>query len=572
MSKVELLIGVTGHRDLLESEEGIIKQKVQDFFLDLQKRYPDLPLHVLTSLAEGADSLVADVALEAGLKVTSVLPMPEALYLEDFQGQAKEDFQRLNAASESWVLSPSHWGINSDRQEIPSNEIRREIYYERAGRFLAAHSHILLALWDGSTNGAVGGTSHVVEFHQRDAETEEDPSQARTFVDIGDDESDLVYHIVCSRRSSGAPVESLSPGDAMWFTRNDVTPREEELPDRYHRVFKSLAEFNQDLNLVAGQSFYSLHPESAHDAKSEFAGKVCDDIQKIYGACDALATTFQKRTVYAVKTTLSCAILAGLSFIVYADLFDFPIMIAGYFFFVALATASFYVAEKQNWQKRYLDYRALAEGLRVQYYWALAGVNMLSPNRYSHDSVFDGRELELGWIRHVMRFTGLHADLTESTATHLDLAIATWIDDENQGQLHYFKRAAKRSLLSHQTTQRITVTCFASGMVLAAMLALNQGLFSGLVMNCFIAMIGLLPIVAAARQSYSHRLAERELAGQYSYMHELFSNASRFIEQAETVEIKQTILRDLGEAALRENSLWLLRQRERPLPVTGSVG
>lgn len=572
MSKVELLIGVTGHRDLLESEQGLIKEKVRDFFLSLQQSYPDLPLHVLTSLAEGADSLVADVANDAGLKVTNVLPMPEALYLEDFQGQAKENFLRLNAASESWVLSSSHLEGFSGAgiKDLSSNEVHREVYYERAGRFLAAHSHILLALWDGKSNGAVGGTSHVVEFHQRDADVEEDPNQARTFVDIGDDESDLVYHIVCSRRSSGAPTESLSPGDALWFTRDDVAPREVELPDRYHRVFKSLAEFNQDLTLVEGQSFYSLHPEPAHDAES--AGKVCDDIQMIFGACDALATTFQKRTVNAIKTTLSCAILAGLSFIVYADLFDFTIMIAGYFIFVALATASFYVAEKQNWQKRYLDYRALAEGLRVQYYWALAGVNMLNPNRYSHDSVFDGRELELGWIRHVMRFTGLHTDLTESTAVHLDLAIATWIDDKNQGQLHYFKRASKRSLESHQTTQRITVICFASGMVLAAMLALSQGLFSELVMNCLIALIGLLPIVAAARQSYSHRLAERELAGQYAYMHELFSNASRFIEQAETVEIKQTILRDLGEAALRENSLWLLRQRERPLPVTGSVG
>ena len=75
--------------------------------------------------------------------------------------------------------------------------------------------------------------------------------------------------------------QNLALGDALWFTRNDVTSREVELPDRYHRVFISLAESNQDFTFVTGQTFYRLHPESAHDEKSKFAGKVCDDIQFI---------------------------------------------------------------------------------------------------------------------------------------------------------------------------------------------------------------------------------------------------------------------------------------------------
>ena len=47
-------------------------------------------------------------------------------------------------------------------------------------------------------------------FHQRDVEAEVDLSQAGTFVAIGDDESDLVYRIACSRRASGASTKSRS--------------------------------------------------------------------------------------------------------------------------------------------------------------------------------------------------------------------------------------------------------------------------------------------------------------------------------------------------------------------------
>ena len=58
-NRVPLVIGVTGHRDLLEAEQEIIKDRVQKFFRELQGRFPDLPLMVMTPLAEGADRIAA---------------------------------------------------------------------------------------------------------------------------------------------------------------------------------------------------------------------------------------------------------------------------------------------------------------------------------------------------------------------------------------------------------------------------------------------------------------------------------------------------------------------------------
>ena len=59
-----LVIGVTGHRDLLDEEQEGIKQRVRGFFEQMQVSFPDLPLMVMTPLAEGADRIAAEVAHE----------------------------------------------------------------------------------------------------------------------------------------------------------------------------------------------------------------------------------------------------------------------------------------------------------------------------------------------------------------------------------------------------------------------------------------------------------------------------------------------------------------------------
>ena len=104
------------------------------------------------------------------------------------------------------------------------------------------------------------------------------------------------------------------------------------------------------------------------------------------------------------------------------------------------------------------------------------------------------------------------------------------------------------------------------GLVAAAVLAFGSDYLHGSTSNWLVAIMGLLPIVAASRQNYAHRLAERELAAQYNHMLNVFENAHRLLKQTESAAEQQSILRDLGDAALNENAQWVLRQRERPLP------
>ena len=47
-----LVIGVTGHRDLVDGELEALATHVESFFDELKGRYPDTPLHLLSSIAE----------------------------------------------------------------------------------------------------------------------------------------------------------------------------------------------------------------------------------------------------------------------------------------------------------------------------------------------------------------------------------------------------------------------------------------------------------------------------------------------------------------------------------------
>src|SRR5437773_400418 len=58
-----LVIGITGHRDLRGEDRAALEQQVRGIFMDLRNRYPATPLYLLSPLAEGADRLVARVAL-----------------------------------------------------------------------------------------------------------------------------------------------------------------------------------------------------------------------------------------------------------------------------------------------------------------------------------------------------------------------------------------------------------------------------------------------------------------------------------------------------------------------------
>ena len=156
---MHLTIGVTGHRDLVAEEIPALKEKVRDFFRQLETDYPGLGLQLITPLAEGSDRLVADVARERGIGLIVPLPMPQAEYERDFSSVAAVDAFRESLAGARVIKLRTL----PETEGLPVTEDDRDRQYAQLGIFISNHSQVLLALWDGKQNSATGGTSSVVK-------------------------------------------------------------------------------------------------------------------------------------------------------------------------------------------------------------------------------------------------------------------------------------------------------------------------------------------------------------------------------------------------------------------------
>jgi hypothetical protein len=196
---VPLVFGVTGHRDLRAQDLARLRSIVGDIFAEFRTSYASGPIVLLSSLAEGADRLVAQVGLEQGVKLIVPLPMKQEEYQTDFKTQeSRAEFTRLLSQADSVFVSP---GDPDEGPAEPEAEGSRSRLYAKAGHYILQHCHILIALWDGDPAEKTGGTSQMVR--QKREGLPLSPSCALTILDIP--ESGTVFHLVTPRDSNPDP-------------------------------------------------------------------------------------------------------------------------------------------------------------------------------------------------------------------------------------------------------------------------------------------------------------------------------------------------------------------------------
>jgi hypothetical protein len=209
----------------------------------------------------------------------------------------------------------------------------------------------------------------------------------------------------------------------------------------------------------------------------------------------------------------------------------------------------------------------LAEALRVQFYWAIAGVERPAPSRFGHDAFLKREDLEIGWLRNILRIAGRRDDAggRQASEAGIEVAVRDWVGDDRVGQLSYYRHRWSRSLLRHRIWSRLDRLQFGAGLAIAAWLAAAHFWFASEPTDMWIALMGLFPFAAGLRQTYARQIAEDELILQFQYMDRVMSNARRRLLRTSQPRERRQILRELGDAALHENSQWILRLRERPI-------
>jgi hypothetical protein len=618
--RLPLVIGATGHRDLREEDVPALERAVAAAIERLKRDYlnndPETPIIVLSSLAEGADQLIARVAMDQGAKLIAPLPMEPDEYRRDFvpglKPNAAEEFDRLKSKA---LAAPAMRLAEGNTAENVREESRRSRQYREVGLFIVRHCHVLIALWNGDeSTTAIGGTAEVVRF-KRDGIPLEVSESAQAALDAP--EIGPVIHIVTPRASSGGRVAGVAT--PPWGSDIDKVPVESTVQKRQAEAwenFKVQTELTQGFNEEAAElerdpkraqilernlSYLFDDPERGQEKKipgepaRERAMELVPHWCRLYQFADTLAQEWQAKFKWDWKILFGVGLLAIISFEVLThvliDTHGAHWLLFAYVIAFAAVFGWFFHARRRKHQERFLDYRALAEALRVAVFWKLVGIGWppkpgspkvpATVDLSSGDSVAKAYPIrqprELDWVKTCLRTLEL-LDSEELPAKvghnfqsegHL-WARTFWV----HGQLAFFRRRGP----SHDEDAAKLLGWFFFLVMLSVLLGawlLLAAVFGGtLIWNegdmkyrLFILLIGLLPAFAAVFAGYGERLALEAQARQYDRMRALFARAHEVLQSHPPVEFRhiQALYGELGAEAMKETAEWVAIYRQRPI-------
>lgn len=515
-----LIVGVTGHRDIESSDEAPLRAAFGRLLAELQASYPHSPLVVLSAMAAGADVIAVEEALARSVAVIAALPMEIERYVEDFSLEEAARFRTLLA--------------RCARVEVVAHEEERRKSYVAVGYYIAHYSHVVVAFWDGLEGQGAGGTADVVRMRLSGTIPElEDPIGVPYLPDVGP-----VYRIATPHRShpdipDAYAIERRYP---VRFTGDRFAGRD------FNAALKRFDLYNADLERQSSSPLVSL--------------------KDVMERTDAAANRLQRHTLGYVNFLYVAGFTAAVA---YVGTGNFALKLG----LLALAFFAYLLARRNDYENRYQDYRAIAEGLRVQLAWNSIGLT----NERVEACYLRMQQSELQWIRIALRTAYLI--LGAAPATGAD-DYRAWIE----GQSGYYERAARREAGASRVSGLVS-TIVAVAAILVALYAGFVLRLSGGSLELTVAgkhlVFGWQTLVseslgfAGALSLFLSRYGEKRSfstnAKRYERMGLVFDKARDRLKaiDADSKADAKTLVRELGEEALVEHGEWLLIRRDRPL-------
>jgi hypothetical protein len=652
--RLPLVIGVTGHRDLRDEDVPRLEREVAAIVTGLRRDFlrndPETPTIVLSALAEGADRLVARVALAHGVRLIAPLPMPLDEYRRDFEPGLKNgnlaEFEALFAQAIAAPVMPLH---GTSLEQLRTDQDKRNEQYRALGIFIIQHCHVLVALWDGNDKDmSPGGTAEVVTFKRQGIPLRVSGS-ARASLDAS--EIGPVIEIVTPRMKEGSTAQEIVVrrwGRAVikqyrggiirrgWrrFRAFSAHVLGRELEDERYKLaaterrelenwesFDTLIQLTRHFNCDAAalqqepngpkrlaQSVDYLFTDTEPGAVvNEQAKMHALDVAPLWchlhGIADTLAQKRQSEFKRDWKLLFAWALIAFVCFVLFthaASHLSAAItvgLLAAYSFSFLIIVVVFLRAVHARHQERYLDYRALAEALRVAVYWKLLGIGSRYFDAKGRSGEAPSVEVnpigtianaypitqpsELAWVKICLR------TLERLDKTHVksgermdpighELAKRFWV----RGQFAYFRRQGLRYNEWAEANETragaliiLSPFVFVPLLIYLVLLEIDVQWLGANVREALILFVGLLPGLAAALTGYTERLAYKAQARQYDRMRMLFERACDLLPDkmdAETASIAHALYRELGGEAMKENAEWVAIYRQRPIqPLQG---
>jgi len=550
---IPFTIGVTGHRSIADNCIAAVERAIDSIFLKVKANAPATPLLILTSLAEGADRLVANIALERyGAAIVVVLPRAAASYREDFVSEeSKIEFDRLLGLAQLVVTVSDEGKVNSSAEPEESKG------YSSAGYWIAIRSHVLIALWDGLGTRGPGGTEEIVRAKLKGRYPDQNADEPLRY-----DEGGAVAHVVTARQQETPPPNI---GQVKWLYSEVAHIGAHSGEHRLYAVLSSVNRMNR-LLVKDGRSL------EGWDARRLASGAV-SHVAALKSFAEHYAALYQKRMHALALFIVMAAIIAGIASGVEGVIGD-VITIA------ALGSAGGLWAFEaiQQWHRLHCDLRTLAEGCRVQLVWAACGVRECVADNYH-----PVQATSVAWIRRAIRTVCFLDEIqptrevqtSESHKRQVDAGLA-WVEEQvayflgDHGVIRRYRRHARQFAF-------LGFSCLGLGILMMLMMGSAKtldffGFHQTLVADSLVMEIGtvgkIVLAIGASLQAYQTLMAYGDLQRSFAVSAHLFSLAAgevRLAAKSNDYDRLLHVIVQLGRAALVENLSWLLLRRQRRL-------
>lgn len=449
-------VGVTGHRDVADDESlrnairkvlNEVSQVAQSLATGELKEHTAGPpvLRLISPLAEGADRIVANVALEAGFELCSPIPFSIDEYLNDFGApDSKEEFLRLVAATARDGV-PQVLQLDGDPKE-------REKAYRSVGRTMVVQSDLVIAIWDGQSERGEGGTAEVVRaalsltlpvvwIHSRDADRiellvgPEDSPQTQDLSQLGGNLS-AIFALPKVPVSRTASQTKAAAALSAYFEETRPSLSLGGIHDFLYSLVngnpRRLRLFVEDFHKATKREWSSRIPSSVQDFVAKgfrLHFSWADNLAGFYAGLSRSSVVGNYLMGVAVVLT---AFLGVAHHNKASSWIEFLLLSA-----ILLLT---WWGRRRRWHERWMDYRTLAEALRLMQFAAPLGQVPHSFRVPPHVERGDPRSSWANWhFRSVVRHGGMAPATLDRDYLFGCRDLLLWFARDSQARYHWEK-------------------------------------------------------------------------------------------------------------------------------------
>jgi hypothetical protein len=547
--RIPITVGVVGHLDVITTEEH--RTKIEQLFKDLASKYPNSPVYLISPIAEGADRFVANIFLELKNsdevyrdKFELIVPMPfnTEQYKEDFGDESDKEFDNLlRQAKRSFCTG------------CEGNEADRPLQYLKTGKFVADTSLILIALWDGE-EGKTGGTADIVKHK---ITGDDDTIAESTFEYDG-----TVFVLPSDRSKSSFKISRRSRKEielSLDLVLKDVAIKE---------ALEKIEEINTDSLKIRqedfdrSKSYLFREPEKLNPPQRS--------ILNWYSIMDLLSLRFRGRDIVITIWLFALGLILLLTLEVYKDIWMNLLVLGIAMFFLVIATSIYLYSKYTKNHIKYLYNRTLAEALRIQFYWNIAGIN-----KNVSDYILRIHRKEFTWVKHILSSVyGLCYNIRPVTSDAIQELTENWV----KNQADFFGSSIIKMSKRLTKYQRISNTSFITGFALLLSIFFLERFYEAHdFMNTLIVSIEILLGLFALIKGYTHLKGYEQLLNQYELMQVIYERAEAKIAEINKAQMnedhRRAYLEELffviGKEALIENGNWYLIFKEKEPEIEG---